>query len=293
MSNEVLRDGRRCMLAFAGERGRPLLTPMAYWSDGASLWMATSASSVKARRLGPSGESPCAVYIPPLPADTPAGQNDTPVGAEGSGGVDTPTGSRGLVIDGSARVFTLDDPVGLVTHWPVISTALAALAVKNASSLTGYALDLPRTQLRWLPTNRVAIRVRMKRLRAVDEPTPGVGIAPALPGVVPSDIRRALSGQRKVVVAVDESGGMRIHPAVWGAGFTLDFGTAEVATGQRAVVVLDADEMGRPTAVMGLALHGTIEGQKLVPERATWWHGFDLSGAQIPSRPAGGIVLPD
>lgn len=272
------------MLAFAGAQG-PHMTPMAFWSDGTALWMTTSASSLKAKRLtapgvtaadgAPPDEPTCAVYIPPLP--------------------DADDAQRGLSIEGSARVFSVDDPIGLALHWPFVSAAMTALAVKNAPSLAGYARDLPRTPLRWLPNNRVAVRVRIERLRPVEVPEPGRGIAPALPGVVPPDIRRALAGRRDVVVATMVGHELTAQPAAMGAGFALDVGTGEpLVPGTPAVAVLDAELSGRPSEVVGLALHGEIAaGSKLHAQRAVWWEGFETSGARIPQRPAGGIVLPD
>lgn len=291
MPEHLLREGRRCMFAFAGARG-PHVTPMAFWSDGASLWMATSGSSLKARLLGPDagadgpGEHPCAVYIPPVVADG---------GTEDAAGDDTGDPRRGLSIEGRARVFTADDPVGLALHWPFVSAAMGALAVKNAASLAGYARDLPRTPLRWLPGNRVAIRVRIERLRPVGVPVPGPGIAPALPGIVPPDIRRALAGRRDVVVATDGEHGIAAQPAAMGAGFRLDVGDGPpLVPGAAAVVALDAEPSARPSQVVGLALHGTVGPDgALDARRAVWWEGFDTSGAEIPRRPAGGIVLPD
>ena len=283
MTEDLLRAAPRCILGFAGRRG-PLVSPMAFWSDGVSLWMTTSASSVKAERLGGTtdGEATivepgarerrCAVYVPGLE-----------------------DGDEGLAIEGTARVFSVQDPVGLVTHWPTIAAAMAALAVKNAASLAGYAIDLPRTPLRWLPTNRVVVRVRMDRLQVVRPPAVTAGIAPALPGVVPPDVRRALAGRRHVAVATEGAGGIKVRPAAWGAGFALDFGPrVRVEPGVPAAVTVDADPRKRPSGVIGLALHGQIvEGPRLEAVRATWWNGFDVSGALIPSRPAGGIVLPD
>lgn len=297
MTEHLLRSGRRCMLAFAGSGG-PHVTPMAFWSDGTSLWMTTSASSLKAKRLGAPGvtaadgappeQTPCAVYIPPTTSDGQAEAEPAQAAADGRP-------ARGLVIEGGARVFTVDDPVGLALHWPFVSAAMTALAVKNAPSLAGYARDLPRTPLRWLPNNRVAIRVRIERLRPVEVPLPGRGIAPALPGVVPPDIRRTLAGRRDVVLASGTGAKVTAQPAAVGAGFALDVGTGPpLVIGAPAVIALDAEPSGRPSEVVGLALHGTIGADgRLDAERAVWWEGFDLSGARIPRRPAGGIVLPD
>jgi hypothetical protein len=301
VAEELLRTAPRCVLAFVGERG-PLLSPMAFWSDGAALWMVTSASSVKARRLGArrrGDEARCGVWIPPT--DQPGALDDAGVGGEDGGG------ARGLVISGRARVFSLDDPVGLATHWATLSAAIAALSVKNAASMAGYALDLPWIPTRWLPTNRVVVRLRMERLRPRALPAVGPGIAPALPNVVPPDIRRVLAGQRHVVFAAgNDEDDLYVAPAVWGAGFALDFGDDRlpVAPGTPSVVAVDADPRSRPSQVMGMAVHGRIVGPdpsrprarggpRLDAERATWWRGFDVSGAQILARPAGGIVLPD
>jgi hypothetical protein len=264
----VLDSRRRCLLAFAGVNG-PILSPMAYWSDGAHLWMTTSGSGVKAERLARDGS--CAVYV---------------AGADGVG-----ASARG-----TARIFSAADPLGLVLHGPAITAAMAALAASNASSLGGYVQDAARVPLRFLPHNRVIVRVRLDDLQTFEEPAVPAGVAPALPTIVPSDIRRVLSGERRVVLAV---GGpeLRIAPAVWGAGFALTLPAGvPVPEGTRVAAVLDADPEGRPTEVVGLSLRGAVAADgRLVPERATWWEGFALTSADVPPAAVGrsGIVLPD
>ena len=269
MPSELLRSATRLVLAVPGEQG-PVASPMAFWFDGASLWMTTSAASAKAqllvRRRG------CALWVPPL--------------AEGE---------RGVVAEGPARVFSASDPVGLLTHWGTISAAVTALVVKQTSTLGGYVRDLPQIPLRWLPPGRVVIRVRAERLRSVAPPAAGPGIAPALPGVVPAEIRRILSGRRDVAVAGQHDHDVTVLPATWGAGFTLDLGGEPAwPAGTRVVAVLDDDPLERPSDVVGLALHGEIDSRaKILPTSVTWWHGYTAERAPVLSRPAGGVVIPD
>lgn len=266
-AEDVLDARRRCLLAFAGARG-PIVAPMAYWSDGAHLWMTTSSSTVKTDRLRRDGT--CAVYVP------------------GPDGV-------GVSATGSARIFRASDPLGLVLHGPSITAAMTALAASNVSSIGGYVQDAARVPLRFLPHNRVVVRLRLDDVDTVPEPERPPGVAPALPTVVPADIRRVLSGQRRIVLAVDTPQ-LRVLPAVWGAGFSLRLPEgAALPEGACAAAVVDADPQGRPTAVTGLSLRGPITGGALRPERATWWEGFELASADVPAPAAGrsGIVLPD
>jgi hypothetical protein len=265
---DILDAGRRCLLAFSGASG-PVLTPMAYWSDDAHLWMSTSASTVKARHLREDGT--CAVWVP------------------GPGGT-------GVSARGTARVFSAADPVGLVLHGPAIAAAMTALAASNVAAIGGYVQDATRVPVRFLPHNRVVVRVRLRDVRTVAEPAPPPGVAPPLPTVVPPDVRRALAGLRRVVVAVDEPD-LRVLPAAWGSGFALTLPEDErLPEGLRAAVVADVDPEGRPTAVFGASLRGRIDDSgALRPERATWWEGFDVTSADVPAPVPGasGIVLPD
>jgi hypothetical protein len=264
----LLDRRRRCLLAFHGRSG-PLVAPMAYWSDGEHLWMSTSGSTIKADRL--DGDGRCAVYVP---------------GGDGSG----------VCAQGTARVFGAGDPLGLALHWPAIAGAMTALAASNASSIAGYVQDAAKVPTRFLPQNRVVLRVRLEELALVAEPHKPPGVAPALPTVVPSDVRRILGGVRRVVVAVDQPR-LEVLPAVWGAGYALTPPAARsFVPGARAAAVIDADGEGRPTEVVGLSLRGSISARgALQPTRVTWWEGFAMTTADVPPPAAagGGIVLPD
>jgi hypothetical protein len=264
----MLDERRRCLVGYAGPSG-PVLSPMAYWSDGDHLWMTTSGSAMKARRF--LDDPVCELLVP--------------------GGQDEPT----VTARGRVRIFRPGDPLGLLLHSAAISGAMAALAVSNASSMWGYVQDVATVPSRWAPHNRVVLRVSIEDVAVVDPPPQTPGVAPALPSVVPSRVRRALSGQRRVSVAV---GGppLRLLPARWGAGYVLTPPAGEsLPAGSRVAVVVDQDPEGRPTGVLGLCLRGEVDARgALRVERVTWWEGFRLETADMPPEAAvSGIVLPD
>lgn len=272
---DVLERGSRCLLGLHGARG-PVLSPMAYWFDGTAVWMSTPARSVKVSAL--ARDAHCALYV-------------APPGGEGPG----------AVAGGRARVFSARDPRGLVLHGPTISAAVAVLALRNATSIAGYLADAPRIPSRFLPRNRVVVRVVLDDVEAVFPPALTPGIAPALPTVVPPDVRRALAGRRRVALAVLDGETVRLSPAVWRAAtdgsLPLDLPVAvDLPTGGHAAVALDADGRGRPTEVAGLSLSGTLTGAPaLLPERVTWWSGFNVTTADVPAPAStpGTITLPD
>jgi hypothetical protein len=118
-------------------------------------------------------------------------------------------------------------------------------------------------------------------------------VAPALPAVVPGDVRRAVTGERHVVLATGvPSGTVTITPAVWGAGLSLQVPAGDsLPAGVPATVYVGTDPRRRPTQVVGLSLAGEVDGQRLRPSRATWWEGFDLTTVDLPQTSS--VVLPD
>lgn len=264
----VLDGQHRCLLAVHGRTG-PLVSPMAYWWDDQHAWMTTAASAVKIARL--RADPRCAVWVP---------------GPEGSG-----VGASGV-----ARVFDASDPVGLLLHGPAITGAMTALAASNVSAIAGYVQDAARVPSRFRPHNRVVLRVRLDDAELCREPVAPPGVAPALPTVVPAEVRRVVGGRRRVVVALDTPD-LEVLPAVWGAGFALTPPAGRTLPADAgAAVVVDVDPGERPTTVVGLALRGTItDGGALRPARATWWEGFEIASADVPAptSAASGIVLPD
>ena len=258
----------RCVLGFAGRRG-PLVSPMAFWADGASLWMSTPAVSVKAAAL--RARPDCAVYIPPV------------------GGV-----GEGAVARGRARVYGLHDPLGLAVHAGVVSAAMAALAARNAGTILGYVQDASAVPARFRPRNRVAGRIALSDIRPVAALEPAGGIAPSLPMVVSPAVRRAVAGERQIALGLQHADGLvSVLPAVWGAGFELTLPPGMAAPeGTAAVAHVGSDPHQRPTQVVGLSLIGHVANGRLKAERATWWEGFKLTTVDVPQVPTS-VVLPD
>jgi hypothetical protein len=270
--DRLLDDAKRLVLAWPG-RTVPLLAPMAFWWDGQHVWFSTPGDSAKARAL--RRDPACAMHVP--------GREE---------------GDPGVLLRGEARVFHLGDPLGLTVHAALLAAAQTALMVKNAPSMVGYVVDAARIPQRFLPGNRVLVRVRVTSQERVTPPAPGPGIAPALPPEVPPEIRRALAGQRRIVLATQVDGAVGLLPAVWGAGFSLTLpGQAEVAVGTPATAALDHDPGFRPTDVAGISLSGTVEQagpqRRLVPTRVRWWDGFRLDAAELRGGRTDTIVIPD
>jgi hypothetical protein len=281
--DRLLDDATRLVLAWPG-RTVPLTAPMAFWWDGRHVWMSTPGDSAKARAL--RRDPRCALHV------------GAPDGADPG----SPDAGRGEVLVGDARVYHLGDPVGLAVHGGVLAAAQTALMVKQTPSMLGYVVDAGRIPARFLPTNRVLVRVTVRDRQPVRSPDPGPGIAPALPTEVPPEVRRLLAGRRRVVLALadDEAGGagVRLLPATWGAGFALQLPEGEApADGTPATAVLDHDPGFRPSEVAGVALSGTLStagpAPRLLPATVRWWDGFRFDRAELAARPADAIVLPD
>lgn len=266
----LLAQATRCLIAYRVSGG-PAMTPMACWSDGGGLWMTTSrhAAKVAALRRDPR----CAVWIEPSDATEP-----------------------GVSIDGSARVYDLSDPIGLALHAPTISAALAALALTHPSSIGGYVRDLPQLPARWMPQQRVLLRVRVERARSRLAPQRRTGVGPVLPSELPAAVRRAVTGTRLVTLATQRHDTLAVQPAVWGSAFRLDVGAGAVPDGSTpACIVVDAHDDPRPSTRIGVLLRGDVDaGFAFHPRRAVWWDGF-ATGATAVRAPstASGITLPD
>lgn len=266
---DLLSRSTRAFLGTIGHDG-PDLTPTAFWHDGEALWTIVAVRDVPA--AAGSRTIDCAAYVPPMTVH------------EG-----------GVVVHGRARVHSLDDPLGLALHAATISAAMTALAAHNAAALAGSVRDAALAPHRWWPRHRCVLRLVVEQRRAVDPPDIGAGVAPPLPTVVPPDVRRALGGKRRVVVATDDEVGLQVTPAVWSAGYALRTPpTYALPAGVRAAVTVDPGEPRRSGQPVGLVLHGRVgEDRRLEPERVVAWHGSHTVREAV-SRPApGGIALPD
>lgn len=272
VNDRLLDDAKRLVLAWPG-RNLPILTPVAFWWDGQHIWFSTSGDSLKAQALRRDGA--CAMYV-------------SPVQEEGAG----------ALLRGTARVFHSGDPMGLAIHGGFLAAAQGALMVKHASSMMGYVVDAPKVPIRFQPQQRVLVRVGVQEQLAVPQPALGPGMSPALPTEVPPEVRRKLSGLRRIVLGTMVDGGIGLLPAVWGAGFTVRVPAgAALAEGTAVTAVLDHDPGFRPTEVVGMSLSGTIAAAgpalKIAPTKVRWWSGFALDSAALSGRATDTIVIPD
>lgn len=271
---DLLTRARRCVVGAAGGGG-PEVMSTAFWFDGRALWMAAAAATLPTAAR--SGESEAVAYVPPVDAGEP-----------------------GVMVHGRARAYSPHDPVGLVFHTATISAAMTALAVRNPGGVLGSLRDAARAPRQWVSSRRLLVlRLVAERLTAVDPPDLGHGMAPALPTVVPSDVRRALAGRRRVVLVYSDDTGPQAVPAVWDAGYALRTPpTLRPPAGARAVAAVDGDGDGDGRhgggRSIGLALEGVIDQQgRLVPDRATSWDAPYSESAEVSPPIPGGVVLPD
>jgi len=277
-ADDALERGTRGLLVAAGP-GRPggravggaarppVVTPVAFWFDGAGLWCTVPGDGLEVAAL--DRDPACAVHVPPLEP----------------GGV-------GAVVAGRSRVFSLRDPRGLLLHSPTLLTALAALGLRSVARVADRAAAGLRSPARALPEGRVAVRVRVEHVVAARALTPAAGIAPPIPTVVPPDVRRLLAGRREVIVATSAADGLSVQPAVWGPGLALTPapGSPLAMTGAATVSVQGDDDAG-------IALEGVLAGGRLRPERVRWWSARSHGAAEVPASGAAGalgsITLPD
>lgn len=260
----LLRDSPRCLLAVPAGGVAPTAAPwvvgLPFWWDGSGVWLTLDADSVTARALA---ERPgCALAVPSVPQDPE---------------------HPGIVAEATARRYGAHDPLGLVLHSVPVLAALVALSVKRALHTGSPELAVP--------DDTVVVRAVLGRLRGARVPQAGPGVAPALPAAIPTEVRRALAGDRRAMLAVHHQGRLRLVPAVVGPAFQLDLGPElDALTGPvPATLVMEA-----PAARgVGVALHGAFQEGRLQIEQATAWHGTSFQTVDVAVVPPGGIELPD
>jgi hypothetical protein len=258
----VLAVARWGLLAWV-DGDKPRLTPHALWSDGAGVWLALPVDGAEVDGL--RSRPDCGLWVPPVDPDGP-----------------------GVSVSGRARVFSVNDPLGLLVHSPVLSTAVLALAARNPGLVLEQARGLAAFPPR-LPRNRTVVRIAIERLRGITPPAPPRGMAPALPPVIPADVRRALGGTHSVAVGLAD-GGARALPGVLGPGFGLTCVEAP-ADGAAVSVALVPCSAEDPLPGMGAALDGEVRGGSLLAGAARWWIGGREGAAELAG--VGGVVLPD
>lgn len=252
---QVLTEQPRCVVVAGGMDGSPVAMPLPFWFDGAGLWLLCAAVGPLATAL--RADERCAV------------------GVRAAG--------HAVSLQGRARVLGAHDPLGLALHAPAIGLALAGAALKHAPDLAGYARDVARVPLTRWPAGLAVLRIVADAARLVEPPAPGPGMAPALPAVVPADLRRRLSGRREAVVATP---GPRVAFATWSAPMALGMHPPDLAaSAAAAAVVLDGHDVA-------LALHGPLHEGTLTPVTARWWRGAESGETDVPTA-FDSVVVPD
>lgn len=255
--DDVLTRAPRGALAYL--RGRdPLLVPVAFWWDGKHVWLLAGADDPHTQAL--QHDPACALWVAP-----------------------TTRGGDGVAGRGRARLFTARDPAALALHGAAITAAVGALGVKHAGALVGYAQDVARLPVRRLLRERVVVRVALEDLQPLRPPPLGTGIAPALPPVIPAEVRRSVAGKRHVTLAVGGDG-LQVTPAVWSAGFRVQTPAGvTVPRDAPAAVLVDGDAARRPSDFVAITLAGGVVHGRFTSQLATWWHGFDVQQREVPT----------
>jgi hypothetical protein len=268
-TDTLLDNAEHCLLVYR-DGGGPAMTLADCWSDGGGIWLTTSRRAAETAAL--RRDRRCALWIdPPTPSEA------------------------GVAVDGSARIYDLSDPVGLLLHAPAISAALTALALTHRAAIAGYVRHLPRMPATWMPHDRVLMRVRIDRARSRMPPQHVSGVGPVLPTELPAGVRRVLTSERHVALALQRDDSLLVQPAVWGRGFQLDVGASAVPEADMPACILVDQRRAVPSNRVVLLLRGTVDGGfRFRPTGAAWSEGFSTGSAALGDpATSSGIVLPD
>jgi hypothetical protein len=266
------------MLAFSAGAGRPpLVNPAAFNYAAGSIWMTTSRFAAK---LQLARNDPRAAFL---------------VDARG----------ESLLLQGVLEVYDLRSLSGQVRAafaGPAFAWSLTGYAFKNATFVGGYLLDLARIPPEWWPQNRVVLRLRPERGRALVHTLAPPARPSRLP-VAPPAVARALARVGKGYVCWINRGMPFLTPALWtvsAAGVLTAFAAGEpsVPHGPAALVV-EKHHRFRATRMVGACLRGELAKDGRAPsamhrrygvdpdvlgagfgldvDRVTWWRGFQVS----------------
>jgi hypothetical protein len=273
----LLARARIGMLALNATR-LPLMTPAAFHFAGSALWMTTSRHALK---VALARRDPRAAFL-------------------------VEDRERGVLLQGLLEVFdprSLQGPLRAALEGPAFALGLAGYALKNASFVAGYLLDIASTPRGWWPQNRVVLRLRASRARrtpALDVPVAGPARIPGLPAALARSLGRNPLGR----LCWSISGSPQLAAAAW----TLEGSDALVwlpagagrgpREGSTGALLVEHHHPFRATRMLGACLRGHLchepaaadviaeryaeplyeDGQafRLVTERVTWWRGFEV-----------------
>jgi hypothetical protein len=277
-SRELLAKARIGMLAFSAGAGRPpLVNPAAFHYSAQSVWITTSRFAAK---LSLARRDPRAGFL-----------------------VDGPDES--LLLQGLLDVFDLRSVSGQLRaalSGPAFYWSLGGYAMKNASYVGGYLMDLARIPAEWWPQNRVVLRLRPTRARAlVHSPTPLA--RPARLPVAPASLARSLARVGGGYICWINRGLPFMAPALWataGSHVLAAFPEGEPSRPHGpAALVVERHHRYRATRMAGACARGWVEadaralvamrrrygvdpnelgaGMRLEVDRVTWWRGFEVA----------------
>jgi hypothetical protein len=269
-TRDLLSSARIGMLALNASR-LPLVNPAVFRYGGGAVWITTSRHAVK---VALSRRDPRAAFM-----------------VEGQG--------RAVVLQGLLETFdprSLGSQARAALEGPGFAWNLAGYALKNASYIGGYLLDLASIPAEWWPHNRVVLRLRVERSRQLrtDETLPPVGPRTRLPSV-PAEVARSLEGAAGYLCWPTPRG-PALAPVSWsleGSDALLRLppgvGRGPSASSPCALVV-ERHHSYRATRMVGACFRGWVSeepagGLRLPIERVTWWQGFRVRTAQV-RRPA-------
>lgn len=277
---ELLGGAQIGMLALCGGR-LPLLSPVAFHVTGASVWMTTSrhATQMTLARL----DSNAAFMV------------------EKAG--------RAIVIEGQLEAYdplTISGPLRAALDGQVV-LSLVGYAVKNAPLLIGYLLDLASVPKRWLPQNRIALRLHSLRVSSFTVPTSLTALVQPI-SAVPESLGSSLSQLPSGFVCWRSGAFPQLLHALWafvGTDICLWVtDDAEFPTGAiPAAFALNQDHPYRPSQMVGVCFrgsmtpypgaasaivarygsHATVKGSglRLAIQRTLWWRGFHAQSQRI------------
>jgi pyridoxamine 5'-phosphate oxidase-like protein len=282
-SRRLLAKARIGMLALNAGRW-PLVNPAAFHYGGDAVWITTSRHAVKAglaRKRGPAS------FL-----------------------VDD--GRSCVLLEGEADLFdalSLPNQVRAALEGPSFYLNLAGYAWKNAAYIGGYLRDIHRIPGDWWPQNRAVLRLRAERawsLPAIPHPPAGSATLPGLP----AGVRRSLAREPVGYLCTLADEVPLMAPALWavdGDGLRVVTGVAGfLGIGRRGGpggLAVEYHHRYRATRMAGAYLRGSLQvaadakeavkerydldvaprgmGLRLLPERVTWWRGFEVKTARV------------
>lgn len=270
---ELLGGSQIGLLALRG-RALPLVSPVAFHVGGASVWMTTArdTTQMSLARL----DSTAAFVV------------------ERAG--------RAIVIQGQLEAYdplTISGPLRAALDGQV-ALGLVGYALKNAPLLVGYILDLASVPKRWLPQNRVALRLRCHRLTVLTAPSTVAALAQPIPEL-PESLSNSLALLPTGFLSWFSGAFPLLVPALWAFVGTdvclwVTDDSQVPATAIPAAFALNQDHPYRPSQMVGVCFRGSMTpfpsaataiaarygsdatgkgfGLHLVIQRTLWWRGF-------------------